>query len=62
MGIADLRKQLSDLAGGSEMTMRYENGGLIQVFRIGGVDARVGPMANADDIRLAYQMAKSANQ
>lgn len=62
MGIADLRKQLSDLPGSSGMTMRYEDGGLFQVFNIGGVDVRVGPMAGADEIRQAYQIAKNGDQ
>lgn len=58
MGISDLRQHLADVPGIQGLTMRYEDGGRVQVYTIDGVyEGRVGPNASNDDIKAALLKA-----
>lgn len=57
MSIAQLRKQFEDIPGAGSMTMRYEDGGAVQVYCIGGKEVRVGALAGAKEIRDALTEA-----
>ncbi len=50
MSIDTLREQ-----GFPGITMRYEEGGAVQVYMMGGKEVRVGPTATDDDIRAAFE-------
>lgn len=50
MSIHTLREQ--GLAG---LTMRYEEGGAIQVFEMGGKEVRLGPTATDEEIKAAFK-------
>jgi hypothetical protein len=58
--IADLR---DDISAGIKLTMRYEQGGKVQVYAIGDAEIRVGPDASHAEIKdgLAREMAKKKN-
>jgi hypothetical protein len=58
MSIADLREEMNDT--GSKLTMRYEQGGRVQVYAIGDVEVRVPPATSHDDIKdaLADEMVR----
>ena len=62
MSIRELREQLSDIPGASTMTMEYENGGRIQVFKIGEVEVRLesGLTNLAPAIRAAIESNPSS--
>lgn len=60
MGVHDLREQLRHIPGGRDLTMRYEDGGAIQVFKIGDDEVRL-PGTNfpsAPDIEAALEAKK----
>ncbi len=50
MSIHTLREQ--GLAG---LTMRYEDGGKVQVFMMDGKEVRLGPNATDEDIKAAFK-------
>lgn len=60
MGVHDLREQLKHIPGGRDLTMRYENGGAVQVFTIGEDEVRLpGSMSpRALDIEVALEAKK----
>lgn len=51
--IHDLRQELSDVPGAHQLIMNYEDGGRVQVFTMGDISARVGPMATSAEIKAA---------
>jgi hypothetical protein len=53
MSIQDLRRAFSDIPGAHTLTMRYEDGGKVEVFTIGDKLARVPAMSTHDQIRAA---------
>jgi hypothetical protein len=57
MGIHSLKEELKDIPGIGQLVMSYEDGGKVQVFSIGEIKARVGPMAQIAEIRLALLRA-----
>lgn len=50
MSIQTLREQ-----GLKGLTMRYEDGGKIQVFAIGDKEVRLGPTATDEEIKAAFK-------
>lgn len=50
MSIHTLREQ--GLAG---ITMRYEDGGKVQVFMMDGKEVRLGPSATDEEIKAAFK-------
>jgi hypothetical protein len=60
MGVHDLREQLKHIPGGRDLTMRYEDGGSVQVFVIGEDEVRLpGSMSpRASDIEFALNSKK----
>ena len=50
MSIHNLREQ--GLAG---ITMRYEDGGKVQVFKMGDTEVRLGPAATDEEIKAAFK-------
>jgi hypothetical protein len=52
MSIESLRQHLGDV------TMRYEDGGKVQVFMRDGLEAKVGPNATVDEIKAAFADAQ----
>ena len=58
MGISDLRDALND--PNSSLTMRYEQGGKVQVFMMGDVEVRLTSTSAPEEIKaaLADEMAK----
>ena len=56
MGIHNLREELKHLPGGQDLTMRYEDGGSVQVFKIGEDEVRlpgsIVPTAGAIEAEL----------
>ncbi len=61
MSIATLRQALRDVEGAHELVMRYEDGGNVQIFKIGNLSVKLGPHATPDEIRSAFaaERAKS---
>ncbi len=61
MSIADLREAMNDTGG--KLTMRYEDGGKVQVFMLGDVEIRLGLTDSLADVKamLADEMAKRRN-
>lgn len=59
MSIVALKQDLKEIPGVENLTMRYEKGGLIQVYCADGIEARVGPMATTEEIRQAFLKARS---
>lgn len=53
MSIHTLREQ--GLAG---ITMRYEEGGKVQVFMMDGKEVRLGPNATDEEIKAAFKETK----
>ena len=41
--------------GLANITMRYEDGGKVQVFEMNGREVRVGPMATDEEIKAAFE-------
>lgn len=60
MSIGALREELKDTPGGLGVTMRYENNGAIQVYRIGDEELRFdGHLSiSASDILTALELKK----
>ena len=58
MSINTFRESLKHIPGGSNMTMRYGNGGRTQIFSIGDEEVEVGPDATAQDIEAALELKK----
>ena len=60
MGIHDLRQQLKHIPGGRDLTMRYEDGGAVQVFKIGEDEVRLpgSQFPNAAAIEAALESKK----
>ena len=53
MSIRTLRDQ-----GMKGLTMRYEEGGKVQVFMMGGKEIRLGPDATDEEIKAAFEEKK----
>jgi len=53
MSIQNLREQ-----GLEGITMRYEDGGKVQVFMMNGKEVRIGPTATDEEIKAAFKEAK----
>jgi len=53
MSIQNLREQ-----GLKGLTMRYEDGGKVQVFMMDGKEVRLGPTATAEEIKAAFKETK----
>ena len=53
MSIQNLREQ-----GFEGITMRYEDGGKVQVFMMNGKEVRIGPTATDEEIKAAFKEAK----
>jgi len=53
MSIHSLREQ-----GLPGITMRYEEGGKVQVFMMNGKEVRLGPDATAEQIKAAFKEAE----
>ena len=53
MSIQNLREQ-----GLEGITMRYEDGGKVQVFMMNGKEVRLGPTATDEEIKAAFKEAK----
>ena len=53
MSIQNLREQ-----GLEGITMRYEDGGQVQVFMMNGKEVRLGPTATDEEIKAAFKEAK----
>ena len=51
MSIQSLREQMKM----KDLTMRYEDGGKVQVFKSGDKEVRVGPMATVEEIMAAFK-------
>lgn len=50
MSIQTLREQ-----GLKDITMRYEDGGKVQVFTMNGKEVRLGPSATVEEIKAAFK-------
>ncbi|MGM4997834.1 hypothetical protein AB8A05_04150 [Tardiphaga sp. 538_B7_N1_4] len=53
MSIRELREELKDMPGSHELVMDYEDGGKVQVFRMGKITVRLGPMATSAQVKAA---------
>ena len=53
MSIRDLREQ-----GLKGLTMRYEDGGAVQVYKLGDKEVRFGPDASKEEIIAAFKEQK----
>lgn len=53
MSIQTLREQ-----GLKGITMRYEDGGKVQVFTMNGKEVRLGPSATVEEIKAAFKEAE----
>ena len=58
MSINSFRESLKHIPGGSDMTMRYGDGGRTQIFMIGENEVEVGPDATPSDIEAALTKKK----
>jgi len=56
MSIATMRQEMN-IPGIERLTMRYEDGGKIEVYSIGEIEVRVKPGANAEEVRAALEEA-----
>jgi hypothetical protein len=60
VSVHDLRIAFADIPGAHTLTMRYEDGGKVEVFTIGDKLARVPAMSTHDQIRAALLDAVAA--
>lgn len=57
MSIQRYREALKDIPGADGLTMRYEDGGKIEVYAIAGREIQFKPNATAGEVRAAFKVA-----